>query len=183
MVDVSQFEPHVRKAIEDMDLAGDTLKRAREGMKWLNEHAPPDWRLQMISIREGRVTSRVRLAYNDENPLALAFRHVDGFQGADGRATWAIVASKLQFGGNRYDAEQKGFIEKSHRVGSVFISTDIDGSFLDAAWAAVLGDWQWMAAPVSRTVFGLEHVRADRNMRGHFYPAWYKRPTAQARSA
>ena len=185
MVDLAQFEPHGQAAIKAIDLPADALKRAKEGEKWLDENAPPDWRLQMISIYNGKVVSRVRMPWNDQNPLALAFRHVDGFQGPDGRATWATVASRFEFGGNRYVAEQKGFIEKSHRVGSVSIFTHIDGLFLDEAWSVVLLNFEWSAQPALITAYGLAHVRSDNNMRGFgfFYPVWYKRAVAQARSA
>jgi len=72
MVDIGKFPAHVQAAIQAIGLVHHALERAQAGAKWLDEYGPADWRLQMISIHQGKVTSHVRLCRNDENPLALA---------------------------------------------------------------------------------------------------------------
>ncbi len=147
MVDVSKYAPHIQEGITQLDLASDALARAKEGAKWL-DRSPHDlggsWRLNMISIHNGIVSSHVRMCRNDENPLALAFRH-SGWTAPDGRATWASVADKIGWTlGNQHEPKQLGFLEKTHIApNSVFISGDIDCEFLDEAWATILQNWEW----------------------------------------
>ncbi len=146
-IDMSKFSPHVQAAIRAIDLPADALKRAEAGRDWLDQNAPLDWRLQMISIHNGHISSNVRTCRNDENALALALRRVPEFKGCDGRVTWATLM-KLPAMMSRYEAEQRGFIEKSHRVGDTFIDEMVDSTFLDAAWEQVLGNYQTSWQPV-----------------------------------
>lgn len=146
-VDILKFPPHVQETIRSIDLEKQVLLRAIQGCKWLDEHAPPDWRLQMISISAGEVSSRVRLCHDDENPLALAFRRVEEFKRPDGRVSWATI--KTRFGFHTYEAQRFGFLEMYHTVGAVHIGTDIDSMYLDWAWAIILRELDWEPQPVA----------------------------------
>ncbi len=146
-VDLMQFPTHVQEAIHAIDLPGNALARAQTGAVWLDKNAPLDWRLQMISIHKGRIHSQVRLCRNDENPLALAFRRVRLFQGSDGRVTWATLKRSGLF--SDQEARKCGFREESHYAPKhIYIDENIDGIFLDEAWAAVLGEYRVQAQPV-----------------------------------
>ncbi|MDE2071224.1 MAG: hypothetical protein KGI70_00620 [Patescibacteria group bacterium] len=144
-VDLSQFSPHVQAAIKAIDLPANVLERAKNGFKWLEENAPPGWYLEMVSIFEGKVRSTVKTCWNDQNPLALAFRRVAEFAGGDGRVTWATVAPHFGFGSvnpSSYDAQRLGFLEMKHYAPeNVLIDESIDSKFLDQAWAEVLQNY------------------------------------------
>ncbi len=140
-VDISKFAPHVQTAIKIIDLPGDALKRAEAGRDWLDKNGPLDWRLQMISIFNGNVSSNVVTARNDENALALALRRMDTYKGYDGRVTWATLMATPAIM-SLHDAERRGFQEKRHAVpDNVFINEYTDSLFLDDAWATVLGNY------------------------------------------
>lgn len=141
MIDLSQFKPHVQEALQEIDWAANAAGRVSEGVKWLNAHAPIDWRLQMMSIWNGKIHSNVRMCRNDENALALAFRRINAFKGPDGRVTWATLMSHPGIM-SRFEAERRGFVEISyHAPNNVFIDSNIDGLFLDDAWATALGEY------------------------------------------
>jgi len=141
-VDMSKFLPHVQVAIRAIDLPANALKRAETGRNWLDKNAPPDWRLQMISIHNGSVRSNVVTARNDENALALALRRMDTFKDPSGRVTWATLMGGSLPLMSMYEAECCGFKEKSyHAPDNVFIDDYTDGLFLDDAWATVLGNY------------------------------------------
>ncbi len=147
-VDTSKFSTHVLAAVIAIDLAGNARVRVEHGIKWLNCNAPYDWRLQMISIHGGSVSSNVRLCRGDENPLALALRRVPELQGSDGRVLWANLLSLSIIG--RHEAERCGFVEMScHAPENVFIDETIDGMYLDEAWGKALGEYSITALPLS----------------------------------
>lgn len=150
MVDMSQFPDYVQKAIGAIDLPTHARHRAQEGKKWLDHNAHYGWPLEMISIHDGKATSNVRMAYNDQNPLALAFRRVQGFQGLDGRATYATVLDKLPILKTTKTCEHWGFVEMSHSAPeNVLIDKYTDGLFLDEAWAELLMNIGGEPQPVS----------------------------------
>ncbi len=149
-LNVDNLPKHVQEAIAKLDLRKDALARAKAGAEWLDTYAPPDWRLQMVSISKGVISPQVRMHRNDENPLALAFRRVPGMRGADHRCTWAIVSEALGFvrEGGKSDAARLGFIEKDHVVNDVIIRANFDAYFLNEAWATVLGELEWPSVSV-----------------------------------
>lgn len=163
--DGTQFGPlncgylpeHVKQAVLGMDLWMVDLGRAVQGARWLDKHAPSDWRLQMIRIVDGNVQSMVRLCRDDENPAALAFRRIKELQRADGRVSWAMVEQKFfarpVIGSVIYRPvhrpEELGFLEQEHRFGDTVINANIDGHFLDVAWAKVLESYDWQPQPVA----------------------------------
>ena len=148
-MDLSQFPAHVQKAIQDHFLEKEASIRVERGVEWLNGNAPSDWRLQLMSIYNGRVSSHVRTSRNDENALALAFRRVKIFQSADGRVTYTTIRATGIV--EDIEAIRCGFKEKSHCFPSesVIINEDIDAQLLDDAWAAVLGEYRGGYQPVS----------------------------------
>lgn len=156
-VDVTKFSTHVQAAIVAIDLPLHALKRVQEGVAWLESNAPLDWRLQMISIYGGKVVSHVRLCRNDENPLALAFRRVQAFQDPSGRVTWAELMNPPII--PEYEAQKCGFLEMEHRAtDNVYIDKNIDGMFLDDAWATVLGEYKAGFQPVKSYPQQIEEV-------------------------
>ena len=148
MPDTTRYDPEVRAAIELVGLEKNAWHRAWCGANWLDRHAPRHWRLNMMSITGGRVHSYVRIAYDDQNPLALAFRDEEEMKRDDGRVSAVIVAAS--FSALRGDGSQAahGFDSQSHRVdGKVLIDRAVDGEFLDQAWAKVLGELDWHFQP------------------------------------
>jgi hypothetical protein len=150
MVDMSSYPVHVRDAANQMDLAAHAYDRALQGAKWLNEHGPRGWRLEMIGIHEGKVSSYVRMHRSDENPLALAFRRDATLQSADGRVLWTTVAKRFGFAHHNahFEAQELGFHEMKHVVGSVIISEDVDAYFLNEAWEKILCNFSHEHNPV-----------------------------------
>lgn len=156
-LDCGYLSEHVKQAIQGMDLWMVDLERAVQGARWLDKHAPSDWRLQMIRIVDGKVQSMVRLCRDDENPAALAFRRVKELQRADGRVSWAMVEQKLfprsvmDSATHRpaYRPAELGFLEQEHRFGDTIINANVDGHFLDVAWAKILENYEWQPQPVA----------------------------------
>ena len=150
VINLNTLSLHVQQAILDMDLTADALGRAQDGVKWLEEHAPPDWRLQMISIIDGRIYSEVRMHTNILSPLSLAFRRVGSFKEFDGRVKYGALAQKFGLDVNHHAAAKKlGFLEKKHQVSEVIISDEIDCHFLDKAWETVLSTLEWRSPPTA----------------------------------
>lgn len=142
MPDWSRLPPHLKEAVEKKNLVEKTLERARSGRDWLDQNAPSDWRLQMISITKGKVESRVRLAYGEQTPLALAFRRVSEFW-ADGKFSWILVHKKF-FPCNSWGAKKHGLQEMSYALsGGIFIPAYLDGELLDEAWKTILYEFRW----------------------------------------
>ncbi|OGG47225.1 hypothetical protein A2671_02480 [Candidatus Kaiserbacteria bacterium RIFCSPHIGHO2_01_FULL_49_13] len=152
MPDISCLPAHVQEAIRKMDLLSFNLKRAQAGAKWLDLHAPADWRLQMISIHDGHVIPQVRLCWGDQTPLALAFRREEEFAGSDGRVLCGDVSQKFFPGETgRREERRLGFHEQQHFAPDhVVIDEMTDTHFLDEAWALVLKNFEWHAQPVRK---------------------------------
>ena len=149
MLNLKTLPVHIRRAAKQIDLVADALARANRGREWLDKHAPPDWRLQMMSITGGKISSRVRLPYGDQNPLALAFRRDKSLKNGDGRVIWASVSDRFGFTQNRKIPQELGFLEKRHQVENALIDENIDGYFLDDAWETILKNLRWYPQPVA----------------------------------
>lgn len=153
MIDTSGYPAHVQDAIQKMNLAANALERAKCGASMLDSIAPRGWRLEMISIHDGIVSSHVHMVYDDQNPLALAFRRDPELKqkGPGGRVTWAVVANEHfpSVGMGTSQMQHYGFLEKQHVVGDVVISSDIDAAFLDDAWTKILCELEWEHQPVA----------------------------------
>ncbi len=147
MFDLSRLsvEPHVRNAIHEYQLIERAQERVHKGVVFLDKHAPREWRLNMMNIHGGVVSSRVRMVFDDQNPLALAFRHNATLRRIDGRVTWGQVSHKFDFTNAHY--QTLGFLEMGHRCGTVLVTEDVDAELLDFAWAEALNNFEWRAQP------------------------------------
>jgi hypothetical protein len=146
-IDPNQFSPHVAQAIKEMNLPLHAYLRAEKGQKWLDQHAPPDWRLQMMSIHAGQVRSRVHMVRDNENPLALAFRRSSELQAPASRPTYAMVMKYLRL--SHDEAQNLGFVEMELRVGDIIITKYIDAQYLDRGWEIVLYTLDWQDEPAA----------------------------------
>lgn len=136
---------HVFEAICAIDLRRNALERAIAGAKWLDRHGPKDWRLQMMSIRDGIVYSNVHLQVCVETPLSLAFRSCKQVRGDAAECTWSLVAGRLGFNDAREkEAQELGFLEMEHRVEDTVIDAGLDADFLNEAWRRVLKEYDWV---------------------------------------
>jgi len=140
---LSTLPQEVLEAITKINLWGNALDRALAGASWLDRNAPPDWRLQMMSIHDGIIHSIVRFQRDTENPLALAFRRDTQFRRNDDRVSWATVSKKFFDGARGHEAQLLGFLEKEHQIDHVVINTAIDAEFLNGAWEQVLRELSW----------------------------------------
>lgn len=132
---------HVQRTIMNYDLQRSARMRAFAGQRWLDSKAPNDWRLQMISISDGCVSSHVCMQKETGNPLVLAFRREPSLRGNDGRVTWAAVAQKFRFTGETgtVEARRCGFLQMQHVLGGkTILDSKTDCCLLNAAWEYVL---------------------------------------------
>ncbi len=145
MFKLEDYPPHVQEAITALKLVDRALERARRGAVWLDKHAPPHWRLNMISIHDGKVTSHVRICRDDENPLALAYRDTGPLSRISGRVTWASILTQVTEFKRDHHAQEHGFLETYYTdpTSHVYVDKQIDGQLLDHAWAQVLSELEW----------------------------------------
>ena len=140
---LTKLPEHVREAIESYELRKDAFERAKRGAAWLDKHAPLDWRLQMMAIYDGKVSSRVRLPYDTENPISLAFRN-DPEVNRYGRPEYRKAVDKFISSGERFDRlAHFGFAEKHHFCGDTNVDSTIDGYLLEEAWEKILCNLEW----------------------------------------
>lgn len=144
---LSSINDEMMDAILGARLREHAFARACLGRDWLDDKAPPDWRLQMMSIGGGVVVSFVHLQYGNQTPLVLAHRRVPGMLGLDGRPDHIKIYR--HFCGNRPLDWPKtlGFEEMNHRVGQSLVNKDVSSSIdchlLNEAWARVLNNLGW----------------------------------------
>jgi|GEM_PF-2586610 len=142
-VDLSSEPAHVMAAIEKANLARTVFLRAEAGAHWLDTHATPEWRLRLMRIFSGNVSSRVQMHYNRDNPLSLVFIDDERFSSPPDETRWVRVAEHFGFKNppGNLEIQKLGFHEIEHRVDDTIVSKMIDIKLLNKAWENVLGDF------------------------------------------
>ena len=143
-IDLSDCPEHVVRATEKLNLRKHAITRAEAGATWLDDHAPAEWRLRLIRIHSGWVSSRVNFHYNKDYPLSLAFVADKRFDRLAGEQRWPEVAKHFGFHSPIYEDPiflKHGFYEQAHVSGDTIVKKEIDIRFLNYAWNVVLGDF------------------------------------------
>lgn len=142
-VDLSREPPYIREAIEKGGLAKITYDRVFGGAKWFDANGPVEWRLRLMRIYSGQVSSRVQMRYNRDNPLSLGFIDDPRFRNVQDEIRWVTVAEHFGFKNAHANPEvcKLGFNEMEHRVGNVIVPKSVDIELLNEGWKCILGDF------------------------------------------
>ena len=131
-------------------------QRVARGVNWLNKRATYDkrfvgWRLRMMSIHNGHVSSHVRMQWNTNDPLSLACKQLPELADTtDGRVKWATTSKEFNFRNalGQKKAVYLGFNEGWQKSTHLSISDMMEYcSALNQAWSEALREHHTCEAP------------------------------------